>query len=163
MAQGNGSGPRRIAVVNDLAGLHRAIREWVAELNVSRATIDHVGGLPDGHASKLLAPAPLKHFGHVSLGLMLGACGLDLWVMVNHDKLRQLQGEGRLPRRQTKRWMQSQALHEVWFTKKVARGDLVDWGRRGGETRRAMPKAKLEKLMRQTARARWRRQNNKPT
>ena len=90
MTEGNGSGPRRIAVVSDLAGLHRAIREWVAEMNVSRATIDHVGGLPDGHSSKLLAPAPLKRFGHVSLGLMLGACGLELWVMLNDEKLRQL-------------------------------------------------------------------------
>jgi hypothetical protein len=160
MTEETTTGPRRIAVVSDLAGLHAAIREWVAELNVSRATIDHVGGLPDGHASKLLAPAPLKHFGHVSLGLMLGACGLDLWVMVNDEKLRQL--GGRLPPRQSKRWLPSQAWDGL-YVRKLARSDLAAWGRAGGQARSKLPKGKLRQLQRRAARARWRRQNNQPS
>jgi hypothetical protein len=156
-----GTGPRRIAVVSDLAGLHKAIREWVAELNVSRATIDHVGGLPDGHASKLLAPAPLKHFGHVSLGLMLGACGLDLWVIVNDEKLQQL--GSRLTRRQSKRWMLANGKDDFLIVKKVSYGELVRRAKAGGLARALrLPPWKRKQIARRAARARWRR-NNQPS
>ena len=159
MAEDNaGGGPRRIAVVSDLAGLHRAIREWVAEMNVSRATIDHVGGLPDGHTSKLLAPAPLKRFGHVSLGLMLGACGLELWVMLNDEKLRQLKD-----RLTPKKAIPSAAWKDYVLVQRIARSELVERGRKGGLARSKMPKGKLSQLQRRAIRARWRRQNNKPS
>jgi hypothetical protein len=159
MTDGNGSGPRRIAVVSDLAGLHRAIREWVAEMNVSRETIDHVGGLTSGHSSKLLAPTPLKRFGHVSLGLMLGACGLELWVIVNDEKLRQL-GD-RLTR---KKPMLTAAKHDFLIVQKISRGELVRRGGAGGTARaRNLTERKREQIARMAARARWRRQNNKPS
>jgi hypothetical protein len=154
----DGRGPRRIAVVSDLAGLHRAIREWVAEMNVSRETIDHVGGLTAGHSSKLLAPAPLKRFGHVSLGLMLGACGLELWVMLNDEKLRQL--KDRLTKKQGK---PSAAWNDYVLVQRIARSELVERGRKGGLARSKMPKGKLSQLQRRAIRARWRRQNNKPS
>jgi hypothetical protein len=152
------TGPRRIAVVSDLAGLHKAIREWVTELNVSRATIDHIGGLPDGHASKLLAPAPLKHFGHVSLGLMLGATGLDLWVVVNDEKLNQI--SSRLVRKQHVRASGTIGPDSVVQTKTL--GDMVRAARLGGQARAKLPKWRLRQINRKAWRTR-RRQNNRPS
>jgi hypothetical protein len=152
------SGPRRIAVVSDLAGLHKAIREWVAELGVSRETIDHVGGLPDRHAAKLLAPTPLKHFGHVSLGLMLGATGLDLWVVVNDEKLNRI--KGRLTRKQHVRASGTIGPDSVVQTKTL--GDMVRAARLGGQARAKLPKWRLRQIARKAWRTR-RRQNNQPS
>lgn len=84
--------PRCLAVVEDYDGLHTAIRAWVDEQQVTREAIDAVSGLQSGYSGKLLAPVPSKTFGRISLGLMLGALGLDLWVMVNTQKLAAVQG-----------------------------------------------------------------------
>jgi hypothetical protein len=67
--------------VHDYDELVAAMRARANELNVSRATIDDVSGLQSGYAAKLLANPPIKSFGAVSLGPMLGALGVSL-VMV---------------------------------------------------------------------------------
>lgn len=79
---------RRLATVRDYDQLHRAVRERVDELGVSRETIDRVSGLPDGYASKLLAPVPIKGLGRQSLGPMLQALGLVLVVEVIEEQPR---------------------------------------------------------------------------
>jgi hypothetical protein len=148
MTETTTTGPRRIAVVTDLAGLHKAIREWVAELGVSRETIDHVGGLPDRHAAKLLAPTPLKHFGHVSLGLMLGATGLDLWVVVNDEKLNRI--KGRLTRKQ------HEPVPDTKFSLSLSKmRELGRAGRAAGL--KSMTPHKIRMLARRAARASARR------
>jgi hypothetical protein len=79
-----------LATVRDYADLHAALRARAAALNVSRETIDDIAGLQAGYAAKLLAPNPqgsLRVMGHYTLGLMLGALGLKLLVVVDDAAL----------------------------------------------------------------------------
>jgi hypothetical protein len=61
-----------IAEVRSWNDLHAAFRARAESLNVSRLVLDELSGLQSGYASKLLAPVPMRHFGRVSLGAMLG-------------------------------------------------------------------------------------------
>jgi hypothetical protein len=58
-------------------------RKRCDQLGASMERLDDVAGLPQRYISKLLAPAPIKGIGRVSLGPMLGALGLVL--VVNED------------------------------------------------------------------------------
>ncbi len=73
------------AEARDLQGLHAAARARAEQLQVSRAALDAIAGLADGHAAKLLARRPAKKFGAVSLGLTLTALGLKLIVVDDPD------------------------------------------------------------------------------
>jgi hypothetical protein len=55
-----------------------AIRQRVDELNISRARVDQLCGLADGHTAKLLCPARVKRFGSTSLPLVLQALALRI-------------------------------------------------------------------------------------
>jgi hypothetical protein len=83
--------PCILAEVRDYAGLVRAIRAWIAELNVAGETVDAVAGLPLRYTMKLLGPRLLKgtgcSLGRTSLGPLLGALGLKLVVAVDHEVL----------------------------------------------------------------------------
>jgi hypothetical protein len=59
--------------------------------------VDAVAGLPNGYTTKLLAPIPIRHFGRVSLGLILTVLGLKLVVVTD--------GEGLLRRRNARHTM----------------------------------------------------------
>jgi hypothetical protein len=76
-----------IVEAHDLLDLHHACRQRADQLNVSRQTIDEVAGLTPGHASKLLASAPSRHLGPISLGLILRALGLKLVVVDDPEAL----------------------------------------------------------------------------
>jgi hypothetical protein len=70
---------RHLAVVSDYRGLIEALRARAEELEVSRRTLDEIGGLSDGQAAAILAN--FAGMGPVSLGLILGALGLQLAVI----------------------------------------------------------------------------------
>lgn len=73
--------------VHDYEGLQLALRERAEELNVSRLTLDEATGLPSGYSGKLLCMPPVKSLGPISLGLMLQALGLKLFVAEDYDAL----------------------------------------------------------------------------
>lgn len=75
--------PRIIATARTYDELLAALRLRIAELNVSTETIDSVAGLPERYTVKLFAPVPVKGLGRVSMGLLLGALGLKLDVVVD--------------------------------------------------------------------------------
>jgi hypothetical protein len=73
-------GPRKLAVVHSYYDLVDAFRARVLELGTDFEEIDRVAGYADTYTSKLLSPRPIRNFGEVSLGSMLGALGLVLTV-----------------------------------------------------------------------------------
>lgn len=81
------SEPRVIAVARDYRELVAALRSWVVELGTSGETIDHVAGIATRYTSKLLAPLPIKHLSHQTMGPVLGALGLKLIVAVDEEIL----------------------------------------------------------------------------
>ena len=48
-------------------------------------SLDAVAGMAEGYAAKLLAPVPIKSVGKTSLGPMLCALGVELWMVENPD------------------------------------------------------------------------------
>jgi hypothetical protein len=85
------NGRRELAEVSDYAGLHAAIRQRMHELDISRETLNAIGGLPVGYAGKLLAPLPGRILGPISLGAVLGALALKLVVVEDTAALERLQ------------------------------------------------------------------------
>jgi hypothetical protein len=82
---------RNLGVVRNYSELHAALRRRADELNVSRATLDSVAGLADGHSSKILGPGQVKKLGHVSLGALLGGLGLKIVLVEDEAALRRIQ------------------------------------------------------------------------
>jgi hypothetical protein len=76
---------RQIAVVRDYDTLVDALRARRDELKITHAVIDDVSGLHSGYASKLMSDPPIKGFGRVSLGPILGSLGLQLLVVVDPE------------------------------------------------------------------------------
>jgi hypothetical protein len=64
--------------INDYAALVRAVADRSEQMQVSRAELDHLAGLPDGFAGKCLSAKPVKNMGPKTLGPVLGALGLIL-------------------------------------------------------------------------------------
>lgn len=58
--------------------LHALVRQRAEDLKISRNLLDEVAGFQVGYSGKLLAPKPLKRFGLMSLGSILGALGMKL-------------------------------------------------------------------------------------
>jgi hypothetical protein len=67
-----------LGVITDYASLHETLRRRADQLKLSRATIDALAGLSEGHASKLLCLSHPKILGEKSFGLLLTALGLRL-------------------------------------------------------------------------------------
>jgi hypothetical protein len=55
---------------------------------LSREALDRIAGLPSGYVSKLLSPAPMKHFGPISFGPINGALGLKLIAVEDPEAMR---------------------------------------------------------------------------
>ena len=83
---------RVLAEATDYASLLDAFRARAAELGITRLENDQIGGLTSGHASKLLAPTPIKNVGSVSLGPLLGALALKLVVVEDEAMLARITG-----------------------------------------------------------------------
>ena len=79
--------PQIIAVAKDYEALIAALREWAWRLETTHAAIDDLAGLPEGYTNKCIRPEPDRGLNKTSLGLMLGALGLELWVVVDPVQL----------------------------------------------------------------------------
>jgi hypothetical protein len=64
----------------DYQELIQVLRRRAAQFGTPMEQLDEIAGLPSRYVSKLLAPVPIKAFGPVSLGPLLGALGLVLVV-----------------------------------------------------------------------------------
>jgi len=65
------------------AGLIEAVRARIAELHTTGIEVDERAGIPRGYTSKCCCAVPIKAFGLTSLGPVLGALGLRLYVAVD--------------------------------------------------------------------------------
>jgi hypothetical protein len=152
--------PRRIAVVSDMEGLHAAVRKWVDELQVSRETIDAVSGLQSGYSGKLLSPVPGKTFGRTSLGLILGATGLDLWVVVNDEKLAKVQS--RLTKANETGARMLSVSKKAPTTIRLSRRHMDKIRKLATEARKKIPDWKRKEIASNAARARWGKTTSNP-
>jgi hypothetical protein len=71
--------------VRDYAGFVSALRDRVEQLNISRATLDAVSGLPSGYVGKILSPYARKKIGGISFGLLVHAAGLRMELVDDPD------------------------------------------------------------------------------
>jgi len=69
-------------VVTSKPEMVAAIRRRRDELAVTHETIDEISGMAGGYTSKLLAPEPIKGFGEMSLGSVLGALALGIAAVI---------------------------------------------------------------------------------
>jgi hypothetical protein len=88
--------PVKIHSYDDLIA---AIRARVIELQVAYLTVDHVGGLANGHFSKLMQPRG-KLFGRTSLALVLDALGVRLELHLDDEAFARVRKQ--LVRRKTR-------------------------------------------------------------
>ena len=72
------TGDRVVAIAKNYDDLLDAFRKRCAEFGTAMERIDDIAGVAKGYASKLLAHKPVRYFGRVSLGPLLGALGLKL-------------------------------------------------------------------------------------
>lgn len=149
---------RRIAIVRDYAGLLGALRARADELGVTREALDAVTGLQGGYAGKLLAPVPIKHLGHTSLGPMLAAMGLMLIVVEDVETLT------RITKRMEKRQRPVADASESMLPKRKRnrRGFRGSDASRVLNARRSLvlPEVKRRRIAKGAALARWRRKKD---
>jgi hypothetical protein len=112
-------GPRVLATVTDYADLVGALRQRCDQLNVTFEQVDEVAGFCDRYTSKLLCPSarPLRKFGHVSLGVLLGALGLKLQLVEDPAALARVRDRYR-PRKHARPrgWTARQPVKKQWET-----------------------------------------------
>ena len=70
----------RATSVTNYTGLLDAVRARMAELELTYEILDHLSGVQVGYSSKILGPRPVKAFGPVSLGAIMGASALRIVV-----------------------------------------------------------------------------------
>jgi hypothetical protein len=149
--------PRQLGECNDYDGLHRILRDRADELNVSRTTLDEAAGLTPGHASKLLAPRPLKNLGATTLGLMLQVMGLKLVVVEDVEALERISAK-LIPRE-----VPANVLSLSWGRAKhllVSKRWVKKNGRKGGEQRaKNLSARRRSAIARKAAKARWARKD----
>jgi hypothetical protein len=79
-----------LAEIRDYNSLHEAFRARANQLGVARTTIDTIGNLANGHASKILAAAKVRCLGRLSFGAMLFALGVKLVMIEDPESLVQI-------------------------------------------------------------------------
>jgi hypothetical protein len=155
---------RQIAVVRSYDDLHEGLRARFAELGMTRLEIDRRAKLTGGHAAKLLAPYPIKALGRQTLGKVLAAGNVELWIVVRADAP-QISDSGvkqvsthRLPKPLKHRLgdMPEARTIKAQLAHKIA----VKNGRKGGRVSGAARKRKLtdsqrRRIGRNAAKARW--------
>src|ERR1700704_4485152 len=145
--------PRQLGICQDYDGLHRILRDRAEELNVSRTTLDEAAGFTPGHASKLLAPRPLKKLGATTLGLMLQVMGLKLVVVEDVEALERISAK-LIPRE-----VPANVLSLSWGRAKhllVSKRWVKKNGRKGGEQRaKNLSPRRRRAIARKAAKARW--------
>jgi hypothetical protein len=84
-----------------------AFRSRIAALGTTMETLDEVAGLPLRYSSKLLAPFPIKGFGRISLGPILGALGVKICLVEDAEMLARIKHR-LVPRKNTGTRVQAQ-------------------------------------------------------
>lgn len=96
------SAPRiPIATVSDHNALLEAIRQRVAELDVSYDVIESIAGIQSGCPSKVIANPPPKRIGPFTYFLILQALGCELQMVENPQEMERLRS--RLSKRKLRR------------------------------------------------------------
>jgi hypothetical protein len=84
---------RPLAICRAYDELIDALRARAEELRVSRESLDEImKTLPDGYASKLLAPVLVKFLGRISLGPMIQALGLAIVLVEDEAAMARING-----------------------------------------------------------------------
>lgn len=135
-----------LAIARDYDQLIAAFRARRDELKVTHLTLDDIAGLQGGYTGKLLSDPPIRAFGRVSLGPILGALGLAVVLVQDNAALRRVQD--RLVTRKHRKMHADRS--QSWFTSKNAR----EMARR-----RAMKMSEKERSASasKAAKARWRK------
>jgi hypothetical protein len=130
--------------------LLEAVRDRVAELQISHEVLDSISGLPSGYCGKLLCEPPRKRMGGISLFLVLGALGLV--ATVREDTAAFERVRSRLERRNHRQVRVRRNLRMCVFDADFIR----QRGRKGGLARVAnqTPKQRRDSA-RHAAKARW--------
>lgn len=144
---------RHLGEVRTYNDLHLILRARSDELGITRLTLDEAAGLTPGHASKILAPQPIKRLGDATFPLMLGALGLKLIVVEDEQALARI--APKLVKRERPIAMLAVGVghgkHQIQslrFLKKIAAS--------GGHGRAAKLSARKRKqIAKNAARARW--------
>jgi hypothetical protein len=77
--------------IMDFMDFNRIARARAEEIGISREWIDHLAGVTDRYAAKLLAPEPKKHFGrHSLLGVFNRALGLRIIVVKDDEAVAEI-------------------------------------------------------------------------
>jgi hypothetical protein len=146
--------PRQLAIVTDYDGLIQALRNRCDELEMTREGLDReMHTLPDGYASKLLAPVPIRALGKVSLGPMLQCLGIALVVIEDLSAMKRIE----------KRAIRQRAAKDANGTMQTEKRKTKRGFRGGSEQGRllrargilALDPAKRRRIARKAARMRW--------
>jgi hypothetical protein len=136
----------------NLPELVEALREVVRLRNTTFASVDELGGLPAGYASKVLGPRPIKQLGKMSLECILGAPAVKCMIVTDDEQLARL--EGRMHQRTN---MGATMLNAgVHFN--VSRRFYREIGRKAAAARMVkLTPRERRRIARRAARARWSR------
>jgi hypothetical protein len=147
---------RQLGVARSYDELHQILRARKDELNVSCITLDEAAGFTPGHASKLLAPRPLKRLGPLTLGLMLQALGLQLIVVEDAEALKRIRPK--LVPREVKVPMLAYSWgHQLGTSRRVVSKRFIRrLARKGGKARaQRLTPVQRSRIAKDAARARW--------
>jgi len=142
--------------------LHALLRARTDELRLSFETIDeHMKTLPDGYASKLLAPVPIRGLSQVSMGPILAALCVRLLVVEDCEALERL-------RRITRTISPAHARGGMLATKKGKKRRYFnvppDWGRMmNGRRNILLSRRRRKRIATIAAKARWAKKSSRPT
>ena len=95
--------------IKDYSDLVLVLRARTDELQISRETIDHLCGLPDRYATKLLSLRHVRRIGLESLGPLLDVLGIKLIPVI--DEAAMLRHESRRIPRDEAHWRSATARH----------------------------------------------------
>jgi hypothetical protein len=68
-----------------------AVKSWIRRCGISYETAGAISGLQDGYLGTLLASTPARSFSRMSLNATLSALALRLLLVVDEERLRQMQ------------------------------------------------------------------------
>lgn len=130
-----------------------------AALGLSNETVDELAGFARGHTGKLFGLRPgsgySKSLGPMSLGTLLGALGLELWLVENAEATAQLRRRSDFTAR-VESQVRSAASHDRVIIR-FSRRYMKRIGKAGGKAKAKMSPAKRRAIGRRLARARWAR------
>lgn len=164
-------GFRPLAIARDFDDLRKAFRDRCDHLNVARATVDKVGGLPDGQTAHLLAPVrvPDQEMGRISMPAMLGALGLALIVVEDTESIARIRHRLTPRNPQAVNMLTSDMLTKKRVSRSAKKGAAArrgdsQWGRIMAARRLlAQSQRKRSQIARLAARARWAKRRRRST